>query len=429
MHQLRAGIKRIIWFLFILWCVFSATLWFQAKQTMQTLSTLNELGSKVEEVRNFFNFELPYRVKHVDQVSLKLQLVYAVRLQLESEVSDANGPDVTQLLYSTDRFLESARAFIGSDGELVSLAEQLHTSRGAENNSQQIENMYYRLGALVLESIFSDSNTNTDTYRELDLLFIESDSLSIGERSAFQRRLAQTSSVLAANAQGSYLANQLLKPDFPNQLVSMKATLEQKLVSFIFWLIVVSGCLLALGSWAVFSKNEVANSSSSDPAVSQTENASSSLEHENKARELASDAQANKTQELTPDSRQELLAPQEPFIDINRMLDSLSGDEGAVRMLLEVFIQDHAEDGSKLHKLLNEDIDNAQRAAHSLKGVSGSLGAMPLHYISGEIELLIKQGKEVPDNKLCQLRDVLQQTTLFAEKVLNSEKIREVLTD
>ncbi|EDM56605.1 conserved hypothetical protein [Vibrio parahaemolyticus AQ3810] len=54
---------------------------------------------------------------------------------------------------------------------------------------------------------------------------------------------------------------------------------------------------------------------------------------------------------------------------------------------------------------------------------------MPLHYISGEIELLIKQGKEVPDNKLCQLRDVLQQTTLFAEKVLNSEKIREVLTD
>ncbi|MFL1008118.1 Hpt domain-containing protein [Vibrio parahaemolyticus] len=396
---------------------------------MQTLSTLNELGSKVEEVRNFFNFELPYRVKHVDQVSLKLQLVYAVRLQLESEVSDANGPDVTQLLYSADRFLESARAFIGSDGELVSLAEQLHTSRGAENNSQQIENMYYRLGALVLESIFSDSNTNTDTYRELDLLFIESDSLSTGERSAFQRRLAQTSSVLAANAQGSYLANQLLKPDFPNQLVSMKATLEQKLVSFIFWLIVVSGCLLALVSWAVFSKNAVANSSSSDPAVSQTENASNSLEHENKARELASDAQANKTQELTPDSRQELLAPQEPFIDINRMLDSLSGDEGAVRMLLEVFIQDHAEDGSKLHKLLNEDIDNAQRAAHSLKGVSGSLGAMPLHYISGEIELLIKQGKEVPDNKLCQLRDVLQQTTLFAEKVLNSEKIREVLTD
>ncbi|MBJ6945613.1 Hpt domain-containing protein, partial [Vibrio cholerae] len=86
------------------------------------------------------------------------QLVYAVRLQLESEVSDANGPDVTQLLYSTDRFLESACALIGSDGELVSLAVQLHTSRGAENHSQQIENMYYRLGALVLESIFSDSN-------------------------------------------------------------------------------------------------------------------------------------------------------------------------------------------------------------------------------------------------------------------------------
>ncbi|MCV5888147.1 hypothetical protein OFN71_33565, partial [Escherichia coli] len=86
---------------------------------------------------------------------------------------------------------------------------------------------------------------NTDTYRELDLLFIESDSLSTGERSAFQRRLAQTSSVLAANAQGSYLANQILKPEVPNQAVSMTATLEQKRVSFIFWLTVLRGCLWA----------------------------------------------------------------------------------------------------------------------------------------------------------------------------------------
>ena len=113
------------------------------------------------------------------------------------------------------------------------------------------------------------------------------------------------------------------------------------------------------------------------------------------------------------------------------MLDSLSDDEDSVRMLLEVFIQDHTEDGAKLRGLVTEgkDEDQAQRVAHSLKGVSGSMGAMPLHYISGDIESLIKQGERVTDDKLDLLEQVLQETTLFADKVFNSENIREVLTD
>lgn len=254
--KLKEGMRRFVWFWFVLWCVLALGIWLQAKQTIQTISTVNELGSKVEEVRHFFNFDLPYRVKHVDQVSLKLQLAYAVRLQLESEFSEGKiTPDITQLLYATDRFLESARAFVGSDSELVSLAEQLRRSRARAENSEQIQSMYYRLGALVLESIFSDSATNSDTYRDLDRLFIESDTLSPQERSAFQRQLAQTSSALSAKAQGSYLVNQLLNPDFPNQLTSINDQLEQKLMTFVTWLSVISGLFLSLISWG-FSPKE-----------------------------------------------------------------------------------------------------------------------------------------------------------------------------
>ena len=54
---------------------------------------------------------------------------------------------------------------------------------------------------------------------------------------------------------------------------------------------------------------------------------------------------------------------------------------------------------------------------------------MPLHYISGDIEALIKQGERVTDDKLDLLEQVLQKTTLFADKVIYSENIREVLTD
>ncbi|MEN2270459.1 Hpt domain-containing protein [Vibrio diabolicus] len=428
--KLKEGMRRFVWFWFVLWCVLALGIWLQAKQTIQTISTVNELGSKVEEVRHFFNFDLPYRVKHVDQVSLKLQLAYAVRLQLESEFSEGKiTPDITQLLYATDRFLESARAFVGSDSELVSLAEQLRRSRARDENSEQIQSMYYRLGALVLESIFSDSATNSDTYRDLDRLFIESDTLSPQERSAFQRQLAQTSSALSAKAQGSYLVNQLLNPDFPNQLTSINDQLEQKLMTFVTWLSVISGLFLSLISWGLFSQKTVQPLIPSRAEDKESEQAGGSYVVFSAQSESAQNSQVNKQSHNEPNSSQVEVVEREPYIDINKMLDSLSGDESAVRMLLEVFIQDHSGDGSKMHRLLEEDKEQAQRAAHSLKGVSGSLGAMPLHCISSDIELLIKQGQQVPEEKLTRLDDVLKQTILFANHVLNSEKIQEALTD
>ncbi|CDT91436.1 Hpt domain protein (fragment) [Vibrio diabolicus] len=333
------------------------------------------------------------------------------------------------MLYATDRFLESARAFVGSDSELVSLAEQLRRSRSRAENSEQIQSMYYRLGALVLESIFSDSATNSDTYRDLDRLFIESDTLSPQERSAFQRQLAHTSSALSAKAQGSYLVNQLLNPDFPNQLTSINDQLEQKLMTFVTWLSVISGLFLSLISWGLFSQRTVQPLIPSRAEDKESEQVGGSYVVFSAQSESSQNSQVNEQSHNEPNSSQVEVVEREPYIDINKMLDSLSGDESAVRMLLEVFIQDHSSDGSKMHRLLEEDKEQAQRAAHSLKGVSGSLGAMPLHCISGDIELLIKQGQKVPEEKLTRLDDVLKQTILFANHVLNSEKIQEALTD
>ncbi|HGY9607760.1 MULTISPECIES: Hpt domain-containing protein [Vibrio] len=449
MLQFKEGIKQAIWFLFAVWCAFAVGIWLQAQQTIRTISTVDELSGKVDEVRHIFNFELPYRAQHVDQVSLKLQLVYAVRLQLQSEYSDRwGGPDLTQLLYSTDRFLEGARTFIGSDSELVALADQLHNSRESASNSEQLRTMYYRLGALVLEAMFSDAATSSDTYQELDSLFTESQKLEQKEQGAFQRRLAQTSSVLAAHAQGSHLANQLLNPEFSNQFASVISSLEQKLMFYISFLVLVSGSLLAVVSWALFYKETPVL----DAPIQPCEKTDTPMKPNPPEVILPTEKQVTEpsgeermpvdvVKPTTPleeenDDASSLAASvsvetDEPYIDIEKMLDSLSGDEESVRMLLEVFIQDHSEDGTKLRTLIAEgkDEEHAQRIAHSLKGVSGSIGAMPLHYISGDIESLIKQGQEVVTGKLDMLEDTLQKTTLFAEAVLNSENIREVLTD
>ncbi|WP_399425039.1 Hpt domain-containing protein [Vibrio campbellii] len=449
MLQFKEGIRRSAWFLFAAWCVFAVSIWLQAQQTIRTISTVDELSSKIDEVRNIFNFELPYRAQHVDEVSLKLQLVYAVRLQLESEHSHRLGaPDLTQLFYLTDRFLEGARTFIGSDSELVALADQLHNSRESGSNSLELRTMYYRLGAMVLEAMFSDAATSTDTYQELDLLFTASQGLDVKEQASFQRRLDQTSSVLAAHAQGSHLSNQLLNPELPNQLASVIGSLERKLTFYITFLTLVSGSLLTAYSWAMFAKKVPTSKSAStsvqekgepshpSPVESGFEERKPEFVGQNE-QETHADLFRQKEQSVTQPSVESVDpegdAPSlnEPYIDIEKMLDSLSDDEDSVRMLLEVFIQDHTEDGAKLRVLVTEgkDKDQAQRIAHSLKGVSGSIGAMPLHYISGDIESLIKQGERITDDKLDLLEQVLQETTLFADKVLNSENIREVLTD
>jgi len=423
--NLKEGIGRFVWFGFILWCVLALGIWLQAKQTIQTISTVNELGSKVEGVRHFFNFDLHHRVKYVDQASQKLQLATEVRLQLESEFSKGKiTPDITQLLYITDRFIESARAFVESDSELISLAEQLRRRRERVDNSEEVKVMYYRLGALFLESIFSDSTTNSDTYRDLDRLFIESYMLAPKERSSFQRQLAHASSALSAKAQGNYFANQLRKIDFSRQLILINDQLEQKLLEFIVWLSVISGLLLF--SWGLFFQKKI------QPLIlSRADDKKTEQDGDNESNvDFSIHSKNSQTSQVDEESRHELKSSQvevvgcEPYIDINKMLDVLSGDLGAVRMLLEVFVEDHSGDGSKIEQLLGEDKKQAERIAHSLKGVSGSLGAMPLYNISGDIELLIKQGGNVPEEKRKRLDDILKKTILSANNVLNSEKIQ-----
>ncbi len=59
-------------------------------------------------------------------------------------------------------------------------------------------------------------------------------------------------------------------------------------------------------------------------------------------------------------------------------------------MLLEVFIEDHHKDGEQITLLLTDSPEEAQRKAHSLKGVGGNLGATKLRQAAGKVEVAIK---------------------------------------
>ncbi|WP_087019156.1 Hpt domain-containing protein [Thaumasiovibrio subtropicus] len=99
--------------------------------------------------------------------------------------------------------------------------------------------------------------------------------------------------------------------------------------------------------------------------------------------------------------------------DINYMLDAMDDDTESVNMLLGVFLEEHSEDGERLYQLLADHrMEEAERLVHSIKGVAGSLGAVPLQTVAAELEQCIKR-QTLDDEKIAEF--VHQLKTLSAE--------------
>jgi HPt (histidine-containing phosphotransfer) domain-containing protein len=94
----------------------------------------------------------------------------------------------------------------------------------------------------------------------------------------------------------------------------------------------------------------------------------------------------------------------ESEIDFDKMLESLNNDMESVCMLLEVFIEDHTGDADKIVQLVNESPEEAQRKAHSLKGVGGNLGATKLREAAGKVEVALKDTKNVEASTVEELK-------------------------
>jgi HPt (histidine-containing phosphotransfer) domain-containing protein len=63
--------------------------------------------------------------------------------------------------------------------------------------------------------------------------------------------------------------------------------------------------------------------------------------------------------------------------------------------LLEDFFQDHRNDVQAIHQALDQDdLDTAQRIAHTIKGVSGSIGAGDLHREAASLDTAFKEERK-----------------------------------
>jgi CheY-like chemotaxis protein len=82
-------------------------------------------------------------------------------------------------------------------------------------------------------------------------------------------------------------------------------------------------------------------------------------------------------------------------IDIEEGLRHVGGNRQLYRKLLVDFFQDHGNDVQAIHQALDQDdLETAQRIAHTIKGVSGSIGAGDLHREAASLDTAFKEERK-----------------------------------
>lgn len=93
----------------------------------------------------------------------------------------------------------------------------------------------------------------------------------------------------------------------------------------------------------------------------------------------------------TQERQQSLLPDDLPGIDIQAGLRGTGGDAALLHKILINFLKDHRDDAQMIRLALQEqDIPRAQRIAHTLKGISGSIGAKALRPAAIALDAALK---------------------------------------
>ncbi|MGD8231090.1 Hpt domain-containing protein [Vibrio sp. TRT 1302] len=396
---------KIGWLLLCVWVACIAVLANSYRSTNATKEQIYELGSSIQDLRETFSFDTPYRVHMADSQSLDLQLIYALRLQIDAHYQESwYLPDVNQLLFTTDRFIEQTQIYLDNNLDLLTLVEQVRLKRERYSNDPELSLLYYRISANVLEAIFSDRKSSPKIYRELDQIYSLSAQLPKDARQDLQQVLAQISLVLGGYAQGQYIVDKLMTHDVYAQIDTQRVAYNQLLMKHI-WL----GLLLTLiFMLAVLLMIPLAYRHTLQAEPQQEEESEQEIEASTVIEAVPDDTPVRKNTFNK--------ASDEPEINFAKMLESLNNDMESVCMLLEVFIEDHHKDGEQITLLLTDSPEEAQRKAHSLKGVGGNLGATKLRQAAGKVEVAIK-------DDITLVPDLLDELTWRLERAISEARL------
>ncbi|MEO9493395.1 MAG: Hpt domain-containing protein [Vibrio splendidus] len=436
--------------LLALWLLPSLALLNLSRSYTNSLAQIEELGIRVNELRQSLYFSEPLRVSRINELALDAQLVYSIRLQIESDFQHALfRPDVNQLLYVADQFLEKFDEFIPIESQVQDIVDNIKILRADKELSPKLKPLLNEFGVVVFEAMYSDNQSSSATYRAFDSILEKSYSLKTEEQDALQQLLADASALLSDYAQLNYLVDKIKKNSVNEQIIKLEAEFHDRQFNLLLVMLGLSlVTMITLVLWGVRSRKLIQQT---DKELSPEPVADSSKENALSA--VKQPTNDSSVLEVTPTSKHSDLQPQEgvnvtsqkivqqnteeapvaekhivsvtdskPAIDIEDMLETLDGDAESVELLLGVFVQDHADDYTKFKSLLTKDETSAARIVHSLKGVAGSIKASRLAIIAATIEMTMKQSRAISEHDLEELEAAIKASIDAAFEYLDKQR-------
>lgn len=448
----------------VLWLLPSLALLNLSRSYTNSLAQIEELGIRVNELRQSLYFSEPLRVSRINELALDAQLVYSIRLQIESDFQNAFfRPDVNQLLYVADQFLDKFDEFIPIESQVQEIVDNIKLLRADKQLSPKLKPLLNEFGVVVFEAMYSDSQSSSATYRAFDSILEKSYKLKTPEQDAIQQLLADASALLVDYAQLNFLVDKIKQNSVNKQIIKLESEYHERQFNLLVAMLGLSlAAMIALIVWSAsvrkaspqfaadqntspepseervvqFSDKDeelfLESSGDSSPLATEQQetkqevpetvvNEPSDFLHQQK-QNANIESQPNTIETPTAERHVASVTDSKPAIDIEEMLETLDGDAESVELLLGVFVQDHADDYEKFKALLTKDETSAARVVHSLKGVAGSIKASRLAIIAASIEMTMKQSRAISEHDLNELELAIKASVDSAVEYLDNQR-------
>lgn len=418
-RQRLGGFFKSKWYFAImaLWAVVMLFVVLQYRALENSNRSVTELQDSVFHLRSMLYFREPYRTNRSSDLALNIQQIYSLRRQLEL---DWQGrwlqPDMSQLLYVTDRFVELTQSFVAIELSVSDFVSRLNQSRDKYVSQPELQRRYWQIGSYVLQALYTQGQQSPQLYRTFDDILQYSYQLPEQEKNELQRSLASVSSLLSKYAESDNQVNKLLEHQVHDEVTLVAIKLQQDFKWLTILAMASSVAALVLVVWLLMRREKqlIVESHASPASNEQSQSPVSETE-------VTATGNAAPTFSAVASDNAGLIEPQalSSEVDMQAMLNTLDNDQASVYLLLAVFVEDHQHDDQQISQLLASDREAAERKVHSLKGVASSLGAKGLKEIATDIELKLKRGGTPSGGELQSLAKQLQQTLASARSLLS----------
>jgi HPt (histidine-containing phosphotransfer) domain-containing protein len=426
----------------LLWSITVASVVYISSQEQKITHLIDEISFGIDKLRQTLFLAQPYRSRFSEQLELEIQIIHAQTVQLKSLTQSDLLSDVSHTVYLLERFVEQAQLLAQDEMRMDSFISRINTK--PTQLSQAATSLSNQLSAVVLDTLFNDTVEARQVYLKLEGIQREAYSLNGDDRIHVLELNSQASVLLSQAANTEFLVDRVVNHPVMSEL-SLRELQSEHLVDHQV-LIVVLASLLAMVSllFCCYQKQpeSLPASRSDDSEPLEAETSESQLPHSDNVSKETEVIGSNESSEvpfeasMKPDENHHSFAAFESTndtegvdldavtdestpIQFSDMLNTLDGDKESMLLLLGVFVSEHSQDADKLRNLVDSDIEQATRVAHTLKGVSGSIFAEHLRQTAISAELQLKQSQAIAPEVIDELEQRLKQAIVSAEDYIS----------